>query len=288
MGWQPITRDELEALIRSGLEHADDAVVHAWSAMRIEPQKWQCSPWGDVGGGFWAVAIRDGHVIWYNDIEDGFNTSPIEAEGVISEYLCNQGDFSDYLATLPEAVELEPERPADPTGSLPTALSGPGRITKRQTTYWTLESERGGQWRVHFAHKAETHFDSIAYGSIELTRSHPLLTHYSEPWVNLYFRGKPKNADALGAAISIAVSRVSNGWRSSQTYRNSMAPLAGGYGLLMRAPRNVIAAARAELEQASVSYSLVGEVSTARGYAVLLLGQSFIVAESFRFEQREG
>jgi hypothetical protein len=71
MAWQPISKAELKALIDEALGEADDDVLTAWASMRIEPTKWQCSPWGDEGGGFWVVAIRNGMVTWYNNIEEG-------------------------------------------------------------------------------------------------------------------------------------------------------------------------------------------------------------------------
>jgi len=55
MDWKPIKRAELDELLRAGLADADDAVLDAWQAMRIEPEKWKCSPSGDEGGGFWVV-----------------------------------------------------------------------------------------------------------------------------------------------------------------------------------------------------------------------------------------
>ncbi len=50
-GWEPLSREELDALIAEGLSSADDSVRAAWERMRIAPEKWQCSPWGDPGGG---------------------------------------------------------------------------------------------------------------------------------------------------------------------------------------------------------------------------------------------
>ncbi len=85
MEWTSLTREDLDELISRGLEPMDDAVQTAWTAIRIEPEKWQCSPWGDEGGGFWVVAEKDGQVVWYNDIEDGFNISRFATRGIIDE-----------------------------------------------------------------------------------------------------------------------------------------------------------------------------------------------------------
>lgn len=63
MKWAPLTHEALEDMIAKGLERMDDSVRVAWEAMRISPQKWRCSPWGDKGGGFWVVAETDGYVV---------------------------------------------------------------------------------------------------------------------------------------------------------------------------------------------------------------------------------
>ncbi len=109
--WNPIPRDELLEKIRSGLETADEPVRAAWEDMRIDPEKWQCPPWGNEGGGFWAVAVKGGEVVWYNDIEDGFNVSPFGTRGIIDEYRCEQTAFSEFLGSLPEAAAAESPRP---------------------------------------------------------------------------------------------------------------------------------------------------------------------------------
>ena len=68
-----------------------------WDAIRIQPEKWAQDPWGVEGGGFWVVAIIGNTVIWYNDIEEGFNTSNYERYGVINEYWCNQDDLEHVV-----------------------------------------------------------------------------------------------------------------------------------------------------------------------------------------------
>ena len=66
-----------------------------WDAVSIPPQKWQQHPYGDYGGGFWVVAIIGSQIIWYNDIEEGFNRSTFKRFGIIpdEEYVCNQDDL---------------------------------------------------------------------------------------------------------------------------------------------------------------------------------------------------
>jgi hypothetical protein len=79
-----------------------------WNQVRVQPVKWAMSPWGDLGGGFWVVAVIGQKCIWFNDIEDGFNTSGFKSFGVIAEYWCNQssllecivGNFESFMAAI--------------------------------------------------------------------------------------------------------------------------------------------------------------------------------------------
>ena len=92
--WKPVSREYLDAVIANGLAAYDEAVRNEWDRIKIEPEKWRCSPWGDQGGGFWAVALRGSEVLWYNDIEEGFNVSSFSRHGVIDEYYCDQTEFT--------------------------------------------------------------------------------------------------------------------------------------------------------------------------------------------------
>ena len=79
-----------------------DAQRRLWHAMRIEPEKWQQHPYGDPGNGFWAVAVIGRNVVWYNDIEEGFNRSIYSVYGQIEDYWRNQDELDltiEYLMT---------------------------------------------------------------------------------------------------------------------------------------------------------------------------------------------
>lgn len=57
-----------------------------WNEITTKPKKWTEEEYGKEGGGFWVIAIDGNEVIWYNDIEEGFNISNFTAEGEIDEY----------------------------------------------------------------------------------------------------------------------------------------------------------------------------------------------------------
>lgn len=240
MRWTPLTREDLEALMADGLEPMDDTVAAAWMAMRIEPEKWQCPPWGDAGGGFWVVAEKDGHVVWYNDVEDGFNVSPFTTRGVIAEYSCSQLSFGEVLLGLPEAKEAE-NWSTTPTGAIvPAELQEGGAILHRRTTYWDLRARDGSTWRLRFKKDTEARFVALHFGTLQVTDAHVMLAQYREPWLQLFFTGAPKDPRGLKRALADLTAAHSEGWRSLEEYLGGNADLAGGYGLLMYAPRSLV------------------------------------------------
>jgi len=111
--WAPIDREELQSWIERGLEAGGDEVrtLYAWIAR--EPAKWQLHPWGDLGGGFWVVAVLGKRAVWFNDIENGFNISSFTEEGVIpsEEYWCNQDELHWALMTLEDGGGHRPVPP---------------------------------------------------------------------------------------------------------------------------------------------------------------------------------
>ena len=102
MHWTPLSREELQGTIERGLAECSDEQRAYFRTVAFEPAKWEQSPYGDEGGGFWAVAAEDDRVLWYNDIEDGFNVSTFAAWGTIpaSEYWCNQDTLKAALPAL--------------------------------------------------------------------------------------------------------------------------------------------------------------------------------------------
>ena len=90
MTWKPMSEAELLDEINRAWDRMSIPQRRLWDAIRVDPEKWQQDPYGDQGGGFWAVAILGNVVVWYNDIEGGFNRSRYTRYGEIGQYYCNQ------------------------------------------------------------------------------------------------------------------------------------------------------------------------------------------------------
>jgi hypothetical protein len=281
----PLSREELESMIATALADYDDEVRAAWARIRIEPARWRCSPWGDEDGGFWAVAIEGDQVLWFNDIEDGFNRSAFSERGVIDEYRCDQTELTEILSQIAHEHSARAWRESH-EHDVPGELAGPGTIVRRQTTYWELRAAAGVQYRVHFRDKAEVGFAAEAYPRVELVPRHPLLVQH-EPSRSLYFMGTPVDPRRLAATLDGVVRTASEGWRRLSDYaEHAEARLRAGHGLLMNAPESVCATVAAALDDAGVGTSILGSAVAHPGHRVLLLGRSYAIARAFAFERR--
>ena len=96
--WTPISFEDLSAMITQAEELMGTQAKRIWQLVRLTPpEKWELHPWGDQGGGFWVVAIAGQTCLYYNDIENGFNTSPFTQWGRIDKYVCDQVTLDDLM-----------------------------------------------------------------------------------------------------------------------------------------------------------------------------------------------
>lgn len=277
-------------MIATALAECDDAVRAEWARIRIEPEKWRCSPWGDESGGFWAVAVDDSRVLWFNDIEEGFNWSRFSSTGTIDEYLSEQTELTEVLERFARA-NSEVARATRRESHVPPEVSGPGSIVRRQTTYWEVRGANDAVCRIHFRNKVEAVFASVDYSSIELAVRHPLLVQYDEPVRSLYFSGTALRPTIVAERLERVIRDMSKTWRGLADYAGNIdsvgRQLQGGHGMLMKAPESVCAAVSAALEGEGVRTSTLGSATARSGKRALVLGRSYVIANAFAFENRD-
>lgn len=63
---------------------------------------------GEEGGGFWVVAILGKSVVYYNDIEEGYNFSSFTNYGEIDNYRCSQMELYEMIESLFHQIEKQP------------------------------------------------------------------------------------------------------------------------------------------------------------------------------------
>lgn len=104
--WGPISLIELHDQIQKTETNLTGELWNFWQLIKIEPTKWAEKDYGDEGGGFWVVAICGTKIIWYNDIEDGFNISNYTVYGQIEQYYCNQDELSWSVTRLFDLIKF--------------------------------------------------------------------------------------------------------------------------------------------------------------------------------------
>ena len=105
-GWEPISFNELYDEILKTEKDLNGELKNFWDLIKIDPIKWKEKKHGELGGGFWVVAIFGHQVIWYNDIEEGFNISDYKNYGQIDGYYCNQDELSESIIRLFDLIKF--------------------------------------------------------------------------------------------------------------------------------------------------------------------------------------
>jgi len=106
MEWKPITELELLDVIQSTETELNGEYWNFWQLVKTNPKKWDEETYGKAGGGFWVVAICGQKVIWYNDIEEGFNISDYKEFGRFEGFYCNQDELNIAVMRLYELVRF--------------------------------------------------------------------------------------------------------------------------------------------------------------------------------------
>lgn len=106
MTWQPISLEELYDQIYKTENNLGGEVSNFWELIKIDPEKWKENSYGQEGNGFWVVAICGKKVIWFNDIEEGFNISNYKTFGEIADYWCNQDDLDVAVSRLFQLIKF--------------------------------------------------------------------------------------------------------------------------------------------------------------------------------------
>lgn len=104
--WQPALITEIYDQILNTETRLNGELWNFWQLIKIDPEKWQEATYGQVGNGFWVVAICGQRVIWFNDIEEGFNISIYQSYGHLNEYWCNQYQLDEAIIQLHDLIRF--------------------------------------------------------------------------------------------------------------------------------------------------------------------------------------
>jgi hypothetical protein len=96
--WIPISQPDFESLLREELEEcfSEERVLFERSRIDVERRPFATKTYLESA---FVVASRGDEIMYYNDIEGGFNTSAVDNDGAILEYWCNQDTLQAALHT---------------------------------------------------------------------------------------------------------------------------------------------------------------------------------------------
>jgi hypothetical protein len=84
--WTPINRDALQALVNAQFTQCPPALRSIFEARKVDPYLASIRrPYSQEPEQVFVVARKDDVVMYYEDVEEGFNLSPISNDGWIVE-----------------------------------------------------------------------------------------------------------------------------------------------------------------------------------------------------------
>lgn len=95
-GWKPATIEEVGEIVQEELASCDPEQVDVFDRYRVQPYAAPITRYGNQETVI-VVAQRDDEVIYWEDIERGFNVSPVGEDGSILEHWCNQDELGYAL-----------------------------------------------------------------------------------------------------------------------------------------------------------------------------------------------
>jgi len=94
--WQPISKTELEQIIKEELDQCTPEQKALFAKYKVDPYKASIIRNGTKEDLF-IVAVRDAEVMYYEDVEEGFNFSLLNEDGSIKDHWCNQDELKHAL-----------------------------------------------------------------------------------------------------------------------------------------------------------------------------------------------
>jgi hypothetical protein len=115
MEWQPATVEEVMKIVRDDLAECDEEQLVAFKRYAVEPYVAPILRY-EMENAI-VVARRGDEVIYWEDVEEGFNLSPVAPDGRILEHWCNQDELRFALNAWIEGrgrpVRLGPAMPIE-------------------------------------------------------------------------------------------------------------------------------------------------------------------------------
>jgi hypothetical protein len=112
--WKPASAEEVEAIVEEGLKDCTPEKQEIFRRFRVPLRHAPIERYGKLEYVF-IVAQRENEALYWEDVEEGFNFSPVDDSGRILEHWCNQDDLcqalTHWLPNPPPAYWLGPAIP---------------------------------------------------------------------------------------------------------------------------------------------------------------------------------
>jgi hypothetical protein len=100
--------EEVKAIVQSELSGLDDEQSAVFQRYGVEPYLASILRCGEMDNVV-IVARREGEVIYWEDVEEGFNVSPVGDDGRILHHWCNQDELGLALNSWIEGRQGPPK-----------------------------------------------------------------------------------------------------------------------------------------------------------------------------------
>jgi hypothetical protein len=97
--WRPATRSEVESIVAEQLQACSPSQRQLFERYRVEPHSCPIERFGTIEQ-VYAVARRGKFLLFWEDIEEGFEWSRPEDDGVIRSYGSSQFELTHILYRL--------------------------------------------------------------------------------------------------------------------------------------------------------------------------------------------
>jgi hypothetical protein len=95
--WQPISRAELEELLIEELQRCTQSQKDAFAGFRVQFYQVPIHRFGKLES-VWLVAELPSGLLYYEDVEEGFEIGVLGNDGALHDQGCNQYELSHALA----------------------------------------------------------------------------------------------------------------------------------------------------------------------------------------------
>ena len=97
--WSPATEEDVSSMLEQGLRDCSEELLAFFSRVRVPLRAVPIARFGKIES-VYVVAERDGVVIYYEDVEEGFNLSRLSEDGTIATPGWEQWDLCRALRQL--------------------------------------------------------------------------------------------------------------------------------------------------------------------------------------------